>query len=469
MIRPTLALLSTRPFLFASVRWGRRTEAPLVFHLPAGVCNGERVEGKRCEAKTKRRDEELQYNNIDAALLGKIMLARFLELPLRGFDRFVARVESSVGFSTLTQSRWVIATSLQDALVAMDVGDGFSRVPNLSLGQVREVGGRLVFVYHRESYTREYLFDEARLQHLKSRQALPKELAGTLHRLRLINSRNRLTHALTQALLEAQASYLRSGEPMSLVPLTQAQMAERLRIDAGLSMVADAGRISRLVRGLSIILPNGKALPLPGLFPRARQLHCHYVDYLIKKEPSWMAEGRLQGPLSDGAIAEMLARDYGIRLLRRTVADIRHQLAIPDCRRRRHRMNYLAATEGFSALMPLTPQALRSAVPAHPGVYEIRAAAAPAAEANEPLEQRGPSPEPHGVVYIGSAGNLRKRLADHLRGSSDNPLLYRYIAEGAARVRFRPVSEGWRWVERELYRVFCETFGAPPLANRMSP
>ena len=469
MIRPTLALLSTRPFLFASVRWGRRTEAPLVFHLPAGVCNGERVEGKRCEAKTKRRDEELQYNNIDAALLGKIMLARFLELPLRGFDRFVARVESSVGFSTLTQSRWVIATSLQDALVAMDVGDGFSRVPNLSLGQVREVGGRLVFVYHRESYTRQYLFDEARLQCLKSRQALPKELAGTLHRLRLINSRNRLTHALTQALLEAQASYLRSGEPMSLVPMTQAQMAERLRIDAGLSMVADAGRISRLVRGLSIILPNGKALPLPGLFPRARQLHCHYVDYLIKKEQSWMAEGRLQGPLSDGAIAEMLARDYGIRLLRRTVADIRHQLAIPDCRRRRHRMNYLVATEGFSALMPLTPQALRSAVPAHPGVYEIRAAAAPATEANEPLEQRGPSLEPHGVVYIGSAGDLRKRLGDHLRGSSDNPLLYRYIAEGAARVRFRPVSEGWRWVERELYRVFCETFGAPPPCNRMSP
>lgn len=254
--------------------------------------------------------------------------------------------------------------------------------PNLSLGQVREVGGRLVFVYHREAFAREYRFDETTLQYLRSRQALP----------------------------------------------------------------------------------------LPGLFPRARQLHCHYVDYLIKKEKSWITEGILEGPLSDGEIAEILARDWGVRLLRRTVADIRHQLAIPDCRRRRHRMNYLVATEGFSALMPLTFQALRSAVPAHPGVYEIRAAAAaPPAEANEPLERSGPSPEPHGVVYLGSAGDLRKRLGDHLRGSSDNPLLYRYIAEGIARVRFRPVSEGWRWMERELYRVFCETFGAPPLANPMSP
>lgn len=76
---------------------------------------------------------------------------------------------------------------------------------------------------------------------------------------------------------------------------------------------------------------------------------------------------------------------------------------------------------------------------------------------------------PHSVVYIGSAGDLRKRLGDHLRGGSGNALLYRHIADGAARVRFRLISAGWRWAERELYRVFCETFGAPPLCNRMSP
>ncbi len=65
--------------------------------------------------------------------------------------------------------------------------------------------------------------------------------------------------------------------------------------------------------------------------------------------------------------------------------------------------------------------------------------------------------------------DLRKRLGDHLRGSSDNVLLYTHLADGAARVRFRLISEGWRWTERELYRVFCETFGTPPLCNRMSP
>ncbi|PZP50704.1 MAG: hypothetical protein DI596_14965, partial [Azospira oryzae] len=400
------------------------------------------------------------------ALLGKIVLARFLELPLRRFDRFVARVESCDGFSALAP--WVAAARIKGAQVATGTADIAPHPVALSLGEVREAGGRLEFVYHREAFAREYLFDEAGLHRLRSRQALPQELARILHRLRLINSRNRLTHALMQALLEAQAPYLRSGEPMSLVPLTQVQMSERLRAQPGLSVVADAGRISRLVRELTIRLPNAKTIPLIGLFPRPRQVHCYFVDYVIKKEKTWIAEGVLEGPLSDEAIAEILAREYGLHLLRRTVADIRHHLAIPDCRRRRHRMNYLTATEGFSPLVPLTPQTLRTVVPAHPGVYEIRAAAATYTESH-PLEKNALAPEPHGVVYIGSAGDLRKRLGDHLRGNSGNALLYRYIVEGAARVRFRVLSDGWRWVERELYRVFCETFGAPPLCNRMSP
>ncbi|MBA3903067.1 MAG: hypothetical protein C0522_05225, partial [Rhodocyclaceae bacterium] len=57
-------------------------------------------------------------NKIDAGLLGKIMLARFLELPLRAFDRFVTHVESSTGFSALRP--WVTVARLQGAQVAHD-------------------------------------------------------------------------------------------------------------------------------------------------------------------------------------------------------------------------------------------------------------------------------------------------------------------------------------------------------------
>lgn len=407
-------------------------------------------------------------NRIDAELLGKIVFARFLEMPLRAFDRFTIQVESSPGFSALRP--WVTAAQLEGAQVAQDAATPPLIPASPVLGEVREAGGSLMFFYRRDGYAREYRFDEEGVNRLMSRPDFPRELAAILHRLRLINSRNRLTHALVKAVLAFQAQYLRSGQALSLLPLTQAEISARLRAEPGLSVVADPGRISRLVRGLSIALPNGKAVPLAGLFPKPRQVHCHFVDYVIKKEKAWIAEGVLRDPLTDEAVAEILEREYGIRLLRRTVANLRHALAIPDCRSRSQRANYLAATEGFSALVPLTPQALRTVVPAHPGVYEIRAASAPGSEGEHNASAKSiPPPEPHGVVYIGSAGDLRKRLGDHLRGNSGNALLYRHVGEGAARVRFRVISDGWRWVERELYRVFCETFGAPPLCNRMSP
>lgn len=412
----------------------------------------------------------MQHNNnkIDAALLGKIMLARFLALPLRAFDRLVIQAESSTGFNALRP--WVTVGRLEGARVVHDAAGIPQTKASLILGEVREAGRGLTFLYHRDSYAREYRFDdEEGMNRLMAREETPRDFAGTLRRLRLINTRNRLTHALVQAVLAAQAAYLRSGQALSLLPLTQAEISTRLRSESNLSVVADPGRISRLVRGLSIALANGKAVPLSTLFPKPRQVHCHFVDHLIKTEKTWMSEGLLQSPLTDGAVAAILEREHGIRLSRRTVANIRHDLAIPDYKRRSQRTDYLAATEEFSALVPLTAQALRTAVPPHSGVYEIRTAFTfrPSEERDWP--GKSVPVVPHGVVYIGSAGDLRKRLGDHLRGSSDNALLYRHVADGAARVRFRLVSEGWRWVERELYQAFCETFGTPPPCNRMSP
>ncbi|ADL55022.1 RNA polymerase factor sigma-54 [Gallionella capsiferriformans] len=419
------------------------------------------------------------YNNkkIDAGLLGKIVLARFLELPLRTFDRLVTQVELSTGFDALRP--WVTVSQLEGAQVEHDAGEAPQTQASPVLGKIHDMKNLypgtgasrgLMFLYHCDSYVREYRFDEEGVSLMMSRPDFPAELAGVLRRLRLINTRNRLTHALMQAVLVSQAAYLRSGQALALLPMTQAEISARLRLESNLSVVADPGRISRLVRVLSIALPNGETVPMGGLFPKPRQVHCHFVDHVIKMEKVWMLQEELREPLTDGAIVAILECEYGLRLLRRTVANIRHDLAIPDYRSRSQRMNYLAATEGFTALLPLTHQALRTAVPAQPGVYEIRAAlVSPASEAKAGWFEKGAPPGPHSVVYIGSTGDLRKRLGDHLRGSSDNVLLYNHLADGAARVRFRLISEGWRWAERDLYRVFCETFGTPPLCNRMSP
>jgi len=287
--------------------------------------------------------------------------------------------------------------------------------------------------------------------------------------LRLINSRNRLTHALLQVVVDHQAEYLRTGQPLALKPLSQAAVSARLRRDPGITVVADPGRLSRLIRGVTIMLPDGKAIALRGLLPTPRQVHCHYVDHVIKEEKRWLLQGSLREPLTDKGIAECMGEAFGSGVSRRTVANIRRDLAIPDYRSRAQRLDYLVATAGFSPLVPLTRQTLHAVVPPDPGVYEIRTPFQNPADAGGKnlVERSGPAGQP--VVYIGSSRDLNKRLADHLRGSSGNTLLHRCVAAGAARVRFRLIDEGWRRVERELYRVFCETFGAPPLCNRMSP
>ena len=402
-------------------------------------------------------------NKLDAATLGKIVFARFLSLPLKTYERCVAKTASSTPFQAL---RPCAEPSVLDRAILREGSSEHRPASAGVLGEVRLSAGRPEFVYHRPGFVREYRFDEAAIKRLRQAHALSPEMMSTLHRLRLINSRNRLTHALVRTLLDVQADYLMSGDPLALVALPQARMAQILAERADLPMVADAGRLSRLIRGLSFKTEDGKPQPLNTLFPSERQLHCHRIDVLIKREQSLLLEGRIEHPLPDEAIAEALAQQYGSSLSRRSVAAIRHHLAIPDWRRRATREDYLAATEGFSPLLLMTQQSVIGSIPSHPGVYEIRS---PAFRENTCPIEGGLSAERAQVVYIGSTQDLRKRLADHLRGNNGNVLLSSFLVTGAAKVRYRAVNADWRLLERRLYNAFCETFGVPPLCNRMSP
>ncbi|WP_218136992.1 GIY-YIG nuclease family protein [Paraburkholderia lycopersici] len=403
---------------------------------------------------------------MDPDLLGKIVLARFLELSLRSFSRAVATADADIG--RLGLAAWVEIGRLSGS----HLEDARQNGPaNPTLGRIADSNGVLVLRYARESYIREYRLDEAALEHRVRRAALAQNQSALLGRLRLINTRNRLTDALAGAAIAAQEHYLRSGAPLTLTPLTQGLLSARLRADPQLAVVADEGRVSRLVRRLSLTTADGRIVPFATLAPKPRQVHRHMVESVIREEKSRMLRGDLQTPLTDDAIARILAQDYGVRVLRRSVASIRRDLAIPDSRNRRARMGYVAATEGFSPLLPLTAQTLRACVPDQPGVYEIRA--------NAEAAQHGSSGSwtdsglaratPTDVVYIGSSSDLRQRLGHHLRGSSNNMPLFQCIARGAARVRYCVVEEAWRAAERMLYEVFCVTFGAPPSFNRMSP
>lgn len=379
--------------------------------------------------------------------LGRIVVARFLELPLRTFERRVRTLEQAPRFQDLLRDAVRIGSlSGRPSVTARQ-----ARGEDL-LGMVQRAGESVVFHYASAAFDREYAFEEVVLARLMARGDL--ELTRLVSRLRLVNTRNRLTHALVQTLIETQGDYVPTGDPLRLGLLSQAALSARIRARGACSVDADPSRVSRLLRHLAVRLPGGEVVRLRSLCPVARDLQRRYVSWVIQQERVRMVEDRTLAPMTDRGIAAAVREAFGARLLTRTVAYIRCDLGIPGSRERERRSEYLSVTVGFSPVLSLTAESLHEQVPPGSGVYEIRRAETPP----------GMCP----IIYIGSARDLRKRLGDHLRGWSDNALLQAH-ARGGMRFRYRPVAARWRDFERAVYQAFCATFGTPPLCNRMSP
>lgn len=330
------------------------------------------------------------------------------------------------------------------------------------MGKIELDAGNLHFRYHCASFARWYEIDEALLH----QQNLYEPHRKLLHDLRLVNSRCLLTDAVIKVLVEVQAAYLRAPSPLHMEPLSLSAMSRRLKTQRKLPMVPDTGRISRLVRGLSILGVDGTAIPLPTLFPSKRQIHRRRLEALIRTEKVLILNEQLSRPWPDDMLAELMSENPAYPITARSVGHIRHQLGIPCFRSRNSCSDYLMAAEGFSPLFPLTRSNLHTLVPSSPGVYEIRAKVG---IDTVPMRDKAPGRDVSKVIYIGSSGDLKTRILDHLRGCSDNPQLFNLLKTGGTLARFRTVESEWRLIERQLYRAFCASFGYPPPCNRISP
>jgi len=386
---------------------------------------------------------------LDRKLLGKIAVARLLELPLPRFDLFVRRLESGPEFLRLSEA--ITVGSLPGANLAT-----ISCPNKQTIGEIDWNRGYPELHYHSSSFIREYLFDDPVLDQiiLSSFISGENKIRKTVHRLRLVNTRNRLTHALTHFIIQYQSEYFRTGDPTHLLPLTQSRISAGIT-EGGLNPgITDSSRISRLIRTLQITGCDGRDYNLSALVPSSRKISCYLVSRMIEKENVIDLEGNLVDPMTDEEVSERIGAEYGAFLSRRTVAHIRRKLGIPDWKERQGMGVYHKKTVGFSLPMSLSSPTLKSAVPDEPGVYEIWSFVT--------------GRDSEGVVYIGSAGNLRKRLSHHLQGRGKNPLLREKISRGA-RFRYQICKESWRTAERELFRAFRATFGTSPECNRISP
>lgn len=379
---------------------------------------------------------------LDPHRVGCIRLARTLEMRPRAFERMVREMENSPAFVAVRP--YVHVGQVMETVLAANGRAGRGRA--LPVAWFDEAAA---FQYTSEFFARHYGFETEVLA------SLATPAAGLLQQMRVINSRNLLTTSLLRALKRLQQAFLQTRDPLALNALALDELAVGINADPLCPVTADASRLSRLMRHLALGLADGEVVMAPALCPRPREVHRRYVDSVVRAEQSALLEHADRAALCDEEIAMAVLERFGLVLSRRTVANIRRDLGIPSSRGRGANDGYLGVTHGFSPLHPLAREVVRSAAPAVGGVYE--------------LHTRGPDARRADVIYIGSAGDLRKRLMDHLRGTGTNACLATHVADGQVWFRYRPVVHRWRETERQVYRAFRDSFGDRPACNRMSP
>ena len=114
---------------------------------------------------------------------------------------------------------------------------------------------------------------------------------------------------IVHELVTLQADFLAKRRPECQHPVSLRQLARSLRLSAS--------TVSRAMSGRSVLLPWGEEIPLIGLAPGRRQVVRAVLATFLDKQTACE---------TDAGLAARLEKEYGIRLSRRTVTAVRHEL-----------------------------------------------------------------------------------------------------------------------------------------------
>lgn len=135
-----------------------------------------------------------------------------------------------------------------------------------------------------------------------------RRLTHLLKRLETINLRQSTLFRILETVSKLQAPYLKSRDLRDLSPVSLRKLAHRLDLAPS--------TVSRALSGRSVQLPWGKELPLIRLIPGRRKV-------LREIMGEWLESGV---NATDAEFAQRLQREYGIKISRRTVNAVRHEL-----------------------------------------------------------------------------------------------------------------------------------------------
>ena len=208
-------------------------------------------------------------------IIGRISLARFLEKKPQEIEFVVRAIESSEHFHPLTSADGSGPLVRPTTLAGTAVRRLSTHAPSRVAGILTQTGNRPVLAYRSTALVRCYRIDEERVEStLKNRAASDEDCAARLRvirKMRLVNARNQLNHAVLTAAIKNQKAFLSTLDPRALCSLRQADVVAGLG-QRNSACRLDASRASRIIGSASLLLSNGQELPVRDLFPNARTL-----------------------------------------------------------------------------------------------------------------------------------------------------------------------------------------------------
>jgi len=381
-----------------------------------------------------------------AKLVGRIIFGNLLKYPLRKYKKMIEEIK----MSPLINEVPVTVKRLSQTGPTFR-GEKYS---SNVIAEIIKNSESLSIKYTYDGFNKRFQIAEHQTKEFGSCDQ-NSETDRFVHKLRRISSRNELTYQVLQEIIKQQSEYLVTGNPVYLVPLTQIDLSKAISIE---DRKIDNSWICRLISGLTVLTPSGEERSLKFFLPSRKQVNKYFIKNLLDKETEDIISGKMEKPYSDDQIRDIL-QIKNRKLSVRSIAQYRREMGIQPAKRRISGYKYPPLSANFSLLYPLTVESVRTNSPAGPGIYEFRLK-------NREIEyHNGKTP----VIYIGSTGNIKKRLRDHLGKNTKNGRIRDFLKNHECSFRYIQFSKNWKEEEARMYQLFFSTYGAQPKCNRIKP
>lgn len=212
-------------------------------------------------------------------------------------------------------NRAFIQAEFEDGPAELPAAAVYSAVAGISL---KDGKPELAF-FNREIWKGRYKVDSLKLSKmLPGMSAEEREkVERLLKKMEFADKRKTTLYRALGLLLEAQAEYLRTGDPGRRRPYAQKELAGELEVHPSV--------LNRLVSNKSVEMPWGLQAPMAALLPTAKRVNLERLYAIAAERPE----------LGDEALAAEMKARYGVELSRRSIAQYRQDLKLAAAGRRK--------------------------------------------------------------------------------------------------------------------------------------